>query len=111
MIKVTDDGNSLYNSISYYFYGAEEYQECIKKNIWIYYFLSSIYIYDYFYEKKIYYLDVTESNRAYFIEDYIDNIKNNRFFGGFIEINCISKMYNIFIIVLEGKETGNYIFI
>ena len=75
--------------------------------------VKHIYIWLLLWKKKFYYLDVAESNRTktYFIEDYIDNIKNNRFLGGFIEINCISKLYNIFIIVLEGKETQKYIFI
>ena len=54
-------------------------------------------------ENNLYYISIKIKNKTikYFIEDYIENIKKDGFYAVFLEINTISNIYNILIIILN----------
>ena len=70
---------------------------------------NKTFIYGYCYlENNRYYINKEFSKerrkQKYFVEDYIENIKKSGFYGGFIELYILSKLYNIPILILIEKE-------
>ena len=66
--------------------------------------------YEYCYvENNTYYIDIEEKQKVhkYILDDYVENIKKNGFFAGFIEINAMSILINRPIIILENINFDN----
>ena len=47
---------------------------------------------------------VNKIKKKYFIEDFIENIKKDGFFGGFIELYIISELYDAPIFIIVNNE-------
>ena len=72
-------------------------------------------MYEYCYlEDNKYYIDIetgiNKIRHKYFIEDYIEHIKEDGFFGGFIELYIISKLYNAPILIMIKEEKNGLIY-
>ena len=51
----------------------------------------------------MYYIGIKEGNlvKKYILDEYVEKIKENKFFSGFIEINAMSIILNRPIVILE----------
>ena len=89
---VKGDGNCGYRCISMQIYGEEEKYYIIRENI-----------YKYLYINKNNYKNIPLELDGKIIksEEYIDNIKNNKFWMGDLEISVIHKKYNAILFLLE----------
>ena len=108
-IYIIPDGNFLYHSISYHLFGTQDFDENIRLETYNYLINNKTFIYEYCYlENNRYYLDIEfgkeRRKQKYFVEDYIENIKKSGFYGGFIELYILSKLYNIPILILVEEE-------
>lgn len=109
-INISIDGNCLYNYISYYLFRNERKSPIIRNKVYNYIISNKTLFYEYCYiENNKYYINVEENNRTikYFIEDYFEKIKEKGFYGGFMEIHALSKIYHKHIIVLVEKFDYN----
>ena len=114
-INVIGDGNCLYRCISYHLYGTQNYHNKIRSETYQYIKNNTTFVYEYCYlENNKYYIDIETGKRKikhkYFIEDYIENIKKDGFFGGFIELYIISKLYNAPILIMIKEEKNGLIY-
>ena len=60
--------------------------------------------YEYCYvEDDMYYIDIKEGNlvKKYVLDEYVEKIKENKFFSGFIEISAMSIILSRPIVILE----------
>ena len=76
----------------------------IRNNVYNYIINNKCTIYEYCtVENNLYYISIKIKNKTikYFKEDYIENIKKDGFYAVFLEINTISNIYNILIIILN----------
>ena len=70
--------------------------------------------YDFFYEENNFlYINVEEDGKTkkYILDDYVENVKKNKLFSGFIKISAISQLKNKVIIILDNmtfKESFLY---
>lgn len=108
-IYINPDGNCLYHSTSYHLFVMQDYDENIRLETYDYLINNKTFIYEYCYvENNRYYLDIElgkeRSKKIFFVEDYIENIKKSGFYGGFIELYILSKLYNIPIVILIEEE-------
>ena len=110
-INIEADGNCLYRCVSYHLFGTQSFHNKIRNETYEYLKKNKTFVYEYCYlENNKFYIDieigVNKIKTKFFIEDYIENIKNDGFFGGFIELYIISKIYNtpIFIYNLIEKK-------
>ena len=108
-IEMGGDGNCLYRCISYHFYGIESFHNKIRLETYNYLKNNTTFVYEYCYlEENKYYIDiemgVNKIKKKYFIEDFIENIKKDGLFGGFIELYIISKLYNAPIFILFNNK-------
>ena len=69
-------------------------------------------LYEYFFiDNSIYYINFQQNNKniIYFIEDYFGKIKLNGFYGSFMEIYSLSKIYkksiNVLVLKYNYKNT------
>ena len=94
-IDITSDGNCLYNCISYYWYGNENYNSIIRKKVYNYVLNFKSIIYDfYLIENNLCYI-INQQNKKvikYFIEDFIEK-KNKWFFQGLHRNKYFSLFY------------------
>ena len=108
-IYISPDGNCLYHSISYHLFGTQDNDEKIRSETYNYLINNKTFIYEYCYvENNRYYLDIElgieRRKIKYFVEDYIENIKKSGFYGGFIELYILSKLYNCPIVILIEED-------
>ena len=105
--NITGVGNCLYRCISYHFF-HDEYSYNIIRNL-VYQYVKSNQ------NEILEYCDIENNNVIvkielnskiikYGIEDYINKIKEDGFYGGFIEIYSISKIYNKHIVILRPNN-------
>lgn len=75
----------------------------MKNNITLFYEFCYV-------ENNNYYIDVEEGDeiQKYIIDDYIENIKYDKFFLWFIEINAISIILSKVIVILDNINFNNY---
>ena len=103
-ITVTGDGNYLYRCISVNKFGDETKYENIRNLTYNYIFSNENIIYDFCYlENNLLYLNVEHNNQIikFTINENINNIKEDGFYGGFIEIYALSKIYSQPITVIN----------
>ena len=113
LVQIIPDGNCLYHCISYHIYGTQEYDREIRLKTYNFIKKNPTFIYEYCYvENDLYYIDIEigpeRKKIKYFIEDYIESIKKEGFFGGFIELYTLSKIYDTPLIILtkEGEDSN-----
>ena len=102
-IKITGDGNCLFRAISYYKFGNENHHLSIRNLVYNYINENKESFYEFCYEENGYLiLKIEQKNQIinFNLNEYIDNIKQPGFFGGFIEIFTLSKIFNQPIIIL-----------
>ena len=105
-IEIEGDGNCLYHCVSYHLFGTQIFDENIRLETYNYIKQNKTFIYEYCYvENNTFYLDIEQAGKKikYFIEDYIENIKKYGFYGGFIELYVLSKLYNLPIVLLINE--------
>jgi len=93
--KVISDGNCGYRALALQIYGNEDYHSDIRNQIYTYLTLNKGNIPEQNFEIN----DITVTN-----EQYIQNIKNNNFFMGDLELAVISIIYNATLIVFQMRE-------
>ena len=77
----------MYRSVSFHDEGHENNYNEIRLSTYNFVKNNPTFIYEYCYEENnLFYIDIDvgEIKVIYFIEDYIETIKENGFFGGFI---------------------------
>ena len=107
---VEGDGNCFYRCISYHIFGNDSFYNIIRETVYQYIKENTTFAYEYCHLKgDTYYFEVKEGKktREYKITDYIELIKNDKFFAGYIEIYCVCRIYKIPIIILEPLEYNN----
>ena len=103
--KITGDGNCFFRSISYYLNNSEEMHYSFRNAVYLYVKDNITKFYEYCYvEEGIYYIDIEENGifHRYILDEYVEKIKEDSFFSGFIEINAASIIINRPIIILEN---------
>ena len=112
--KITGDGNCFFRSISYYLNHTEEMHYSLRNTVYLFVKENITKFYEYCYvEEDIYYIDIVEGEKIhkYILDEYVDKIKKDGFFSGFIEINAAATIINRPIIILENlKFLNSYIF-
>ena len=110
IIPIIGDGNCFYRAISYYFNKDENQYPNLRNTTYNYVKNNLTQFYEYCYvENNTYYIDIEEEQKVhkYILDDYVENIKKNGFFAGFIEINAMSILINRPIIILENINFDN----
>ena len=110
LIPITSDGNCFFRAISYYLTGNENLHKNLRESVYKYVSQNITKFYEYCYvENNIYYIDIEENNLIikYILDDYVEKIKKDKFFAGFIEINAMSIILNRPIIILENLENND----
>ena len=105
-IPITGDGNCLYRSTSYYLYGHENEYNNIRQKV---YNEEKIHKNDI---KPFFLSDNTDDTILNIkLENYIEKIKENYFYGGIIEMGIISNYYdlNISVYISDNNNLDNYI--
>ncbi len=110
-IKIDGDGNCLYITVSFYLLKNQDYHihkrelvfKCIYNN-------KNDYLEYCFNDKGIDYLKIEYGDRSkiYELDEYISNIKKLRFYGGCIELNALSKIFNLPIAILKSIDKDAY---
>ena len=93
-IDITGDGNCLYRSISYFLTGSQIYHLKIRKILYKYIinnFESILADYPY----------TNYNGRTMKIEDYIPLIEKNREYGGELDYQILTKIFDINILILN----------
>jgi len=93
--NVINDGNCGYRALALQLFGNEDYHSDVRNQIYTYLTLNKGNIPEQNFEID----DVTVSN-----EQYIQNIKNNHFFMGDLELAVINLIYNCTLVVFQLKE-------
>ena len=99
--------NCFIRTISQFINGNENLHKNLRDQVYNYVSNNIINFYEYCYvENNTYYIDIEENSqiKKYVLDDYVANIKKNKFFSGFIEINAMSIILNRPIIILEKFE-------
>ena len=107
IISITRDGNYFYRTVSYFLTGNENSHKNLHEAVYKYVTNNLKKFYEYCYvENNTYYIDIEENNTIYkyILDDYVENIKKNKFLAGFIEINAMSIILNRPIIIFEDVE-------
>ena len=87
-ISITKDGNCFYSNLSYFFTGKEKYNNYFRELTYKYLMANKINI-------------ILETPYTYYndqiieIDKYIDNIKNNAFYAGDLELSKIIDLLKI----------------
>ena len=87
-ISITKDGNCFYSNLSYFFTGKEKYNNYFRELTYEYLMANKINI-------------ILETPYTYYndqiieIDKYIDNIKNNAFYAGDLELSKIIDLLKI----------------
>ena len=105
--KMSGDGNCFYRCISYHLFKTVENYKIIRETVYQYLKENTTFAYEYSYLKgDTYYTEVKEgdTNVEYKLIDYIEKIKEDKFFAGYIEIYCCTRIYKIPIIILEKTK-------
>ena len=103
--KITADGNCFYNSISYYYHQTEEYNHYYRELIYNACLNSIDEIKEFMvsdYEGEM--NDIDRTNKAI---NYVNNIKNNSYWAGDIEINKMALLLEVNILCYTEDE-NNY---
>ena len=90
-VDIDGDGNCFYRCISYHLFGIQEFYNTVRQTVYQYIKNNTGFAYEYCYLKgDTYYTEVKEGNltKEYKITDYIEMIKRNKFYAGYIEIFC-----------------------
>ena len=114
IIPITPDGNCFFRTISYYLTGNENLHKNLRESVYNYVSQNITKFYEYCYvENNIYYIDIEENHIIikYILDEYVQKIKRDKFFAGFIEINAMSIILNRPIIILENLENNNIIYL
>ena len=104
IIKIGGDGNCFFRTISKYIYGTENNYAILREAAYNYIVENLTKFYEYCYiENGIYYIDIEEGGivQKYILDDYIEEIKKDHVYAGYIEINAISIIINRPIILVE----------
>ena len=90
--------------------GDENSHKNLRKSAYQYVSNNKTKFYDYCYiENNMYYIDIKEGEyiKKYVLDEYVEKIKKNKFFAGFIEINAMSIFLNRPIVILEDIYYNN----
>jgi len=104
VIEILGDGNCFFRTISKYIYGSENNYAILREAAYNYVKENLTEFYEFCYvEDDCYYTDIEEGGviKKYILDDYVEELKNDKVFAGYIEINAISKIINRAIILLE----------
>ena len=104
IIQIIGDGNCFFRTVSKYIYGNENNYSILRKATYDYVKDNLTEFYEFCYvEDGCYYTDIEEGGviKKYVLDDYVEELKNDKVYSGYIEINAISKIINRVIILLE----------
>lgn len=104
IIQIIGDGNCFFRTVSKYIYGNENNYSILRKATYNYVKDNLTEFYEFCYvEDGCYYTDIEEGGviKKYVLDDYVEELKNDKVYSGYIEINAISKIINRVIILLE----------
>ena len=91
--EITGDVNCFFRILSYYLYNNENSHKNLRDSAYQYVSNNITKFYENCYvEDDMYYIDIKEGNlvKKYVLDEYVEKIKENKFFSGFIEINAMS---------------------
>ena len=95
--NVIGDGNCLFGSLSRFIFGTEDLYPRVRREI-----------YEEAVRRRNNYPDITLDSEIgpLHINEYIDHIQNDQFYGGELEISIASSLYNINIATFEDLRTN-----
>ena len=95
--NVIGDGNCLFGSLSRFIFGTKDLYPRVRREI-----------YEEAVRRRNNYPDITLDSEIgpLHINEYIDHIQNDQFYGGELEISIASSLYNINIATFEDLRTN-----
>ena len=102
LIQITGDGNCLYRAFSYFLYGNENEHINIRKEVYEKAKIRKNELKNFFLENID---DEILLNTR--IDNYLEKIKENGFYGGTIELGILSNSYQLNISVYETDINDN----